>query len=363
MSRLPPVALLALPGVFLVACTDDGDAFDEDDPGIALLGDGSHGLDGLSVDVAVDSRLDDPRDVAFHPDAEWQLWVANAGNDSVTLVDGLDGGSVDADKRSGANARHFLANPTALAFGPDGTLATAHDEDETTQQGTPTDFMGPTLWPSDVADFDGGHGSHLDMLHNSPNSVGIAAAGDSEYWVYDGYHGSLTLYRFHADHGMGGSDHSDGELLRYLDGELGYEEDVASHIALDAETGLLYAADTANNRIIVLDTSTGVEGKRISPNYDGGSQNKMDDADWWVLIDGADAGLELPSGLELHDGLLWVSDFGTSRIAAFDLDGEMVDWLDTGVAEASLMGMAFAPDGSLFIANASDGQVLRLSID
>lgn len=364
------LALLAI-CIPLSACSgdveDDDEDLDEDeieeDPGIELLGSGTNTLDGLTLEVVVDDDLNDPRDLEFHPDEEWQLWVPNAAKDSMTLVDGLDSGDIQTERRSGSSARHFLANPTALAFGDNGTMATAHDEDEVTQSSTPEDFMGPTMWPSDPDRFDGGHSSHMDMLHNSPNGVGVAAAGGNDFWIYDGYHGSLTLYKFNNDHGEGGSDHADGEVFRYLDGELGYEEDVASHIALDLDSGLLYAADTANNRIIVLDTETGEKGSRISPNYDGSKQNQYTGADSWTLVEGADFDLEAPSGLELHDGLLWVSDYATSKIAAFTLDGELVDWVDTEVADGSIMGMAFAPDGSLYMANAADATVMRLSID
>lgn len=370
MSHRFPFLLLC-PLMLVAACaapaTEDDD---EDDPsdeadeasGLALLGAGSNSVDRVSLDVAYDSSLGNPRDLAFHPDNEWQLWVACADDDGVVVIDGLDDGDADGDRRSGGNSVHFLANPTALAFGDAGTMVTAHDEDEVTQTGTPANFMGPTLWPSDPDRFEGGHSSHLDMLHNSPNSVGAAAAGGNDYWIYDGAHGALALYKFNGDHGEGGSDHSDGELYRYLDGELGYAEDTASHIVLDDVTGLLYAADTENNQIVVLDTDSGEEGSRISPNYDGGRQRQMDDADAWVLIEGADFDLEAPSGLELHEDLLWVSDNETGRIAAFTLDGELVDWLDTELDSGALMGMAFAPDGSLFLTDAKDEAVLRLSV-
>ncbi len=363
------LALLAL-GLTLGACSDDveddgedGDDELEEDAGLELLGSGTSSLDGLTLEVMVDDDLNDPRDLEFHPDDEWQLWVVNAGKDSVTFIDGLEDGDIDTDRRTSSGANHFLANPTALAFGDSGTLATAQDEDEVTQSATPAAFMGPTMWPSDPDLFDGGHGSHLDMLHNSPNGVGVAAAGGNDYWIYDGYHGSLTLYKFNDDHGMGGSDHTDGEVYRYLDGELGYEEDVASHIVLDLDSGLLYAADTANNQIIVLDTESGEKGRRISPDYDGATQNQYTDADSWTLIEGEDFDLEAPSGLELHDGMLWVSDYANSKIAAFTLDGELVDILDTEIADGSIMGVAFAPDGSLYIANAADATVMRLSTD
>ena len=201
--------------------------------------------------------------------------------------------------------------------------------------------MGPTLWPSDLDDFDAGHGSHLDMLHNSPNGVGIAWETDNVYWIFDGYHESLTRYDFARDHGQGGADHSDGEVIRYIEGEVGYEDDVSSHLVYDPDTALLYAADTANGRITVLDTASGELGSRIGPNYDGIDQYEADDADFWTLIEEPD--LTKPSGLEIHEYIIYVSDYASGTIFAFDLDGEVVDWLDTGLGEDTLMGMAFHP--------------------
>jgi len=70
-----------------------------------------------------------------------------------------------------------------------------------------------------------------------------------------------------------------------------------------------------------------------------------------------------PSGLELHDGLLWVSDNATGKIAAFTLDGELVDWLDfSGEVEPDGLGsMAFGPDGALYVIDQVSGRILRIT--
>ena len=171
---------------------------------------------------------------------------------------------------------HFIARPAAIAFGANGNFTSAQEEDGYTQPDTPYDFMGPTMWSSQLNLFNSGHSSHLDMLHNSPNSVGVAWETDNVYWIYDGYHGSLTRYNFNQDHGPGGTDHSDGVVYRYADGQLGYEEGVPSHLVY--ENGMLYAADTENNRIVVLNTQTGSLGGNIEPNYDGTVQRMVNGA-------------------------------------------------------------------------------------
>ena len=92
------------------------------------------------------------------------------------------------------------------------------------------------------------------------------------FWVFDGYHSSITFYDFHTDHGLGGTDHSDGEIARYVEGEVQRRMEVPSHMALDRDTGLLYISDTGNSRIAVLDTAVGEVAAAIVPNYDGTQQ-------------------------------------------------------------------------------------------
>ena len=47
-------------------------------------------------------------------------------------------------------------------------------------------FMGLTLWDGNLKEWEGGHLSHLDMLHNSPNGAGIAweqATSSGRRWL------------------------------------------------------------------------------------------------------------------------------------------------------------------------------------
>ena len=178
----------------------------------------------------------------------------------------------------------------------------------------------------------------------------------------DGYHGSLTRYDFRGDHGLGGTDHRDAEVTRFVEGQIGYVPDVPSHLVYDEETGLVYAVDTGNNRIVALDPTTGTDAGPTAPNYDGSNQRATVNSDLWTHIDGAAVGLVRPSGLEIHECFMFVSDNATSTIYAFTMDGELVDWLDTGLPSGALMGMAFDPaDGSLFIVDAMADNVLRIA--
>lgn len=341
-----------------------GENNDVEPAGLPLLGDGTHSLDSvtLSVVASADAGLTIPRDLAFHPHRD-ELWIINLGDNSTIVFDDPLG-SPQAQRYAGAGKDHFMARPSALAFGENGNFATTQEEDEKTQgELTPEDFMGPTLWSSDRAIYDGGHAGHLDMLHNSPNGAGIAWETDNVYWVFDGWHQSITRYDFNMDHGPGGSDHTDGDVARYVEGEVSYVGDVPSHIEFDPEERAVYIADTGNNRIARLDVDSGEVGQRIFPNYDGGAQYYMNGGVIETFADGADVMLERPSGLELHDGLVFVSDNQASRIVAIDAEGSLVDYLDLEgeVPSGGLMGMAFASDGSLFFVDAVSNRVLRVS--
>lgn len=354
---------------FTLACKDGGDASDVVfDPGLPLLGGNTHSADAVDIaEVAnADDQVNTPRDVAFHPEDPQQLWVLNRGGPSVTLVNAV--GTEERSTQLAMGGRqdcgeHFMAEPSALAFGENGFLATSHEEEETTPctGGANGIFMGPTLWIQDPTVFNADWLSHYDMLHNSPNGVGIAWEQHNTYWVYDGYHLSLTRYDFANDHGPGGEDHSDGIVRRYVEGEVGYLPDVVSHLAYDPFTDYLYAADAANGRVVVLDTRTGEEGGRITPNFDGGEQTRIEGADLWTLVEGAEHGLTHPAGLKLHQNMVWVTDNATGRIAAFTMDGELVDWLDTGVGAGALMGLTFDSEGRLYVADAVNHRVLRIS--
>lgn len=337
--------------------------------GIPILGDGTHDINNVDVTIisSPDDGLNFPTDLEFKPGATLELWVTNREDFSIVIYQDAGLPSQLADKRQAGfdNGAHFLAKPAALAFNADGSsFATAQQENEVTQPGDPADggFMGPTLWTGDYDVFQAGHQSHLDMLHNSPLSSGIAWESENTYWVFDGTHGSLTRYMFNETHGLGGTDHTDGEIYRYADAQLGYETSIPSHVVLDG--GYVYAADSANGRIVRLDPSTAVGANSIIPNYDGCEMAYMDDGELITLVDGSTLPAEMttPSGLELHDGMLFTTDPYQGRVFAFDTDGNLLDWLDTGFDPGSLTGMAFDDDGNMWIADSAANQIRRFSV-
>jgi len=268
----------------------------------------------------------------------------------------------------GLGAKHTLSSPTSLAFGLFGEMATIHDSHvlghgpEETEE-TPVDGVGPTLHVANLSFYDGGTASHLDMLHDTPVGMGIAWDHDRVYWVFDGGHSSITRYDFKEVHELGGDDHSDGEIRRYVEGSVSHDPVAPSHLELDEATGLLYIADTGNNRIAVLDTSAGTDGEPITPNYDDCYLVSMEGGVIETLVDGEEIGLEKPSGLALIGDHVLVTDNGTSKILAFDkVTGELIDWLETGLPAGSLMGLTTDQEGGLFLVDAVANHVIHLRV-
>ena len=108
-----------------------------------------------------------------------------------------------------------------------------------------------------------------------------------------------------------------------------------------------------------LDTTRGVRGSRLpTKERQTGGHYRMNDA---VLTEVVPPGvLAAPSGIELHNDVLFVSDNATGRIVAFDLEGKELNSLDTGLGAGALAGMAFGPDGKLYFVDMATSRVLRV---
>lgn len=223
--------------------------------------------------------------------------------------------------------------------------------------------MGPVLWSSDLEIYAKkdpiGLGSHLDMLHNSPLCMGIAWEQGNVYWTINGRDNSVVKYDFGADHNIGMDDHSDGASLEYVRGLIKRTEGVPSHLVFRSADSMLYIADTGNGRIAKLDTTSGVKGVRLpTKERQTGGHYRMNEA---VLTDVVPAGaLTAPSGLEIHNDILYVSDNGTGRIVAFDLEGKELNSFDTGLGAGALGGLAFGPDGKIYFVDMAGSRVLRI---
>ena len=163
---------------------------------------------GFTEVVIADTSDDlfDPRDLEFHPGRANELWIANRGDDSITIVHNTGLDNQFSENRQDSNHNHFLEEVSAIAFGAyhpefDWQWGSAQETQNTyCGVGTPNQFMGPTLWPSSLDHYavenqnngNGLLGSHLDMNHESPDGMGIAHDNGNAYWYFDGYYGELV---------------------------------------------------------------------------------------------------------------------------------------------------------------------------
>jgi hypothetical protein len=359
-----------------IACT--GGEAEPGEPaleGVAALGHQSNSLADLSVEVFAGSAegLDRPLDLEFNPDKPGELWIVNQDDDSTTVLFGA--GESDQSSRHDVDpfALHFMEEVSSIAFGAPGTFGTCQESRNTYNgQGQPNDFMGPALWSSDFeiyaktnpeaeAYLNYDLGSHLDMLHESPLCMGIAWEKDNVYWAFDGGNATLARYDFQADHGPGYDDHSDGIVAKYVIGEISRVEGVPSHVVYDGASGLLYVADTGNNRIAVLDTNSGERGRTLQASEPGVDQFEMINASFETLIDGAEYGLGEPSGLALVNGLIYVSDFATGNLFAFELDGDLLDWAPT--ERPGIAGIEVVDEKELWFVDSQANEAIRILAD
>jgi hypothetical protein len=313
-----------------------------------------------------------PRDLDFHPTRPDELWVVNRGFEgTVTLSDpGLSTQQavVHADAARGvgmapggatvkmdSHRSHFMQQVISVAMGAAGKFATCH---EGTQQ-----FMGPTLWDGDTAVYArrdlpgwGELGSHVDMLHQTPQCLGIAHDRDNVYWVSDGTAGNVVRYDFRRDHGPGHDDHSDGAVRRYPEATVRRVPDVPGHLALDRASGWLYYADPGGARVVRLQTGSGAVARALTPYAERLAE--------YAEVRGATVevvvarGLRRPAGLALANGRLFVADHATNEIVAYDMQGRELQRVQTPAG--GIMGITVGPDGKLWYVDGAANAVVRI---
>lgn len=308
-------------------------------------------------------RIADPWDLDFHPTRANELWILNKGTESTgsntVTISNVGMGDQSAEYRKDGNSWHFMPLASALSFSKEnGNWANSTEILDANRRGG--SFTGPSLWSSDMdiyAKPSGGNGSHLDMLHGSPFSMGIESDKDNAFWVFDGYNKHLCWYDFSVDHGPGNSDHDDGRIHRYREIKLTRENGVASHMVLDKETGWLYIVDTGTKRILKVDTKTGTrKGNLNLTNEQLAEHWDMVDMDLKVF---ASNNLSMPAGIEISGKLLYVSDFETGEIIAYGLEtGFELARFDTG--KKGIMGIKADANGALWFVSSATDEVFRI---
>lgn len=332
-------------------------------------------FESVEIDVIADESdgLLGPRDLDFNPDVEGELWVINRTDDAAITIRNVGTTAQTSLRRKDPYALHFMEETSSLSFSTGmkfGTCGESRNTYDGQEQGN--DFTGPSLWSADdaifaksnpdaIADNNGFDlGSHLDMMHETPLCMGIAWVSDNVYFVFEGLTNTIARYDFKTDHGPGFDFHGDGTVERFIDVDVAYVEGVPSHLAFDADTGLLYVADTGNKRIGVLDVSDAVE----TSSFQGFETpvSEKTGSDWRTLVRGSTVGLEAPSGLALKDGVLYVGDNATSTIHAFNLEGALLESITLDIEAGGMMGLRVGPDGhSLWVTDFIGHRVLRIS--
>ncbi len=260
-----------------------------------------------------------------------------------------------------SNAWHFMRRTLAMAMG-EGTGFWASCGDFWTGNTTdvPVQFIGPSLWSSDLdlhgVTPPGLNGSHYDMLHGTPWCTGIAWEIGNVYWALNGELGALDRVNFNEDHGPGEADHSDGEYRRYAEGEFQREPDVPSHMEIEGDW--LYVADAGNDRVMRLDITDGRQGD-VSTTLDPVPVVNMRREVLEEFVSPSE-GLVLPSGLTVHEGIVFVSEFATATIHAFDLTGASVGSIDLSDTVDTVTGLGISPEGWLYFTDMDGKGLYRL---
>jgi hypothetical protein len=301
------------------------------------------------------NKLDKPTDLDFFPIlGKNELWVINERNedDGGSTLTIYDPGTPDQTflHRVDGNAWHFMSLPTGIAFGDNFNFASSPGvKDANHSNGT---FTGPTLWSSDPDIYampSGGNGSHLDMLHGSPYSMGIAHEVDNVYWIFDGWNETLVRYDFQEDHGPGNDDHSDAIVRRYTEIKVKADRPVPSHMVLDKTSGWLYVVDNGNDRVLRVDINSGQVGNNIPLINEALAEHKgVNNVTWEVIIN---QGLSRPSGIEIIENRLLVSDYATGDIVVYDIENSFVELGRFATGQPGITGLKIGPDGAIWYTN------------
>jgi sugar lactone lactonase YvrE len=174
--------------------------------------------------------------------------------------------------------------------------------------------------------------------------------------VTDGRNGHVVRYDFAMDHGPGHDDHANGIVRRYPEATFTRVEGVPGQPLLDKETGWLYVADTGAGRVYRMNTRTGERSRTLTPrNEPLAEYSEWRGATIEVLLEG----LDRPSGLAIADGVLFVSVYGTGEIVAYNL-GLAAESARITTGAEGIAGLAVAPDGKLWYADAVADKVVRI---
>jgi hypothetical protein len=321
--------------------------------------------------------------LSFNPTVEGELWVSlrqfpsgmpcnNDGDPGCNALPGVMGviSGATGDKPVGkikqdGNAWHFMRRPAAIAWGDGDYFASCGEARTDNWDDEATPYAGPVLWSSNPSVFgvkplEGQNGTHMDMLHETPYCMGIAHEQANAFWAFNGDAGALDRVDFHMPHQIGGEDHSDGEVHRYVTGQLLRVPEVPSHLAYDTARDLVYVADTGHGRVLSVDPSTAAAGEDIVVYEQLAASGSMDGAKVTELV--PPGTIAAPCGMALDGDTLYVTDNTSALIYVLDVTGKQQRVINSGLAAGALAGITVGPDKKLYVTNLADGTVSRVEV-
>lgn len=313
--------------------------------------------------------LDKPTDLDFHPVlTRKELWVINKkteanGGSTTTYYDAGESGQTDETREDGNNW-HFMSLPTGIAFGENENFANSPGVYDANHDGG-SPFTGPALWSSDPAIYaqpSGGNGSHLDMLHESPYSQGIAHERGNAYWVFDGNRNDIVMYDFKEDHGPGNTYHSDAVIHRYSEQTVAKDpaDKISSHLVLDKATNWLYVVDHGNQRVIRIDITSGTVGPNATP-VAGEPVAELKQVIGYTQEDVVTTGLLKPCGIDIVEDRMIVSDYETSDIIIYDISSmPAVEMGRINTGALGIMGVKIGPEGRIWYVDYDGNKLYRV---
>lgn len=317
-------------------------------------------------------QVNSPTDLDFHPIlTNNELWVCNKGTEAsggstVTIYDAGLPAQNSIYKQDG-NAWHFMSLPTGIAFSENGNWANSPGVFDANHNGGAA-FTGPSLWSSHMGIYGenagpGTNGSHLDMLHLSPESQGIAAEKANVFWVFDGYTSDIVRYDFAEDHGPGNSYHGDAIIRRYSDDAVAKDpaDQVVSHLVLDENKQWLYVVDHGNGRVIRIDINTGSD-QGGAPNYPANEGVAEYTEYTGYAQETAVTGLVKPAGIDVIGNRMIVSEYQSGEIIIYDITSMPaveLDRINTGYS--SVQGIKIGPNGLIWFVDEASNGVYRIN--
>mgnify|MGYP000473160700 FL=1 len=300
-------------------------------------------------------QINKPTDLDFHPLlSKKELWVINKrtesqGGSTVIYNNAGEPDQTDQQKVDG-NSWHFMSLPTGIAFSKNGNFANSPGVYDANHDGG-LPFTGPALWSSDLSIYaqpSGGNGSHLDMLHVSPYSQGIASEKDNVFWVFDGNSNDIVRYDFVDDHGPGNTFHGDAIIRRYNDFSVAKDPNnkVVSHLVVSGDW--VYVVDYGNQKVFRIEMNTGSEGSTPSfgPFESVVEYKYITDYTWENVID---SGLQKPAGIDIIGDRMIVSDYETGEVIIYDIasmPATELGRISTGAE--GIMGVKIGPEGKIW---------------